>query len=207
MENYVLYSASPIEDLDPFGLFSSVKSVYYPEEIKKGGVLILWGGEDIGTGIYGQEPNKMCLSKEASARDKRELRLINAALVNDVPIIGICRGAQLLCAAAGGTLAQHIDGHGRPHTVTLHDEFDEEITCNSSHHQMMIPPDSAKILASSPGTTGIDKDNKAVRYERVNEVVYFPVFNALGIQPHPEWPNCPKPFVDYCVRKIKEYLL
>lgn len=133
--------------------------------------------------------------------------MVNEPIEVRIKSLTITTLSQLLCAAAGGTLAQHIDGHGRPHTVTLHDEFDAEITCNSSHHQMMIPPDSAKILASSPSTTGIDKNNQAVRYERVNEVVYFPVFNALGIQPHPEWPNCPKPFVEYCVRKIKEYLL
>lgn len=207
MTKLTLYSASGGEGKDPFGLFSTVKTINNPEDIKPGGVLLLWGGEDIGTSLYGQKPNKMCLAEKPSSRDKRELLLINAALINDVPIIGICRGAQLLCAAAGGSLAQHIDNHGRTHDVQLHDEFDVVIQCNSSHHQMMIPPKSAKILASSPSTTGIDEDNQAITYDRVNEVVYFPALNALGIQPHPEWLNCPKPFVDYCVRKIKEYLL
>jgi len=72
---------------------------------------------------------------------------------------------------------------------------------------MMIPPPSAKILATSPSTYGIGEHNEMINYDRVNEVVYFPNLHALGIQPHPEWTNCPKEFMDYCKRKIKEYLL
>ena len=122
-------------------------------------------------------------------------------------MIGICRGAQLLCAMAGGKLAQHIEGHGRSHAVTLHDEGDAKIYCNSSHHQMMLPPSSAVVLASAASTTGLNQHNEAVKHERVNEVVWFPSINALGIQPHPEWTSCSQDFIDYCNRKIKQYIL
>ena len=47
------------DNSNPFGhgLFNSVVTVHTSEEVKDG-VLILWGGEDIGTSLYGQQPNK-----------------------------------------------------------------------------------------------------------------------------------------------------
>jgi putative glutamine amidotransferase len=201
-----LYSASYGED-DPFGLFDSVTVVKRLTDLQPDGALILWGGEDIAPEIYGEVPNHTVFAHKKSKRDSEEMEYIHRAVNLNIPIIGICRGAQLVCAMAGGTLAQHIEGHGRSHMVTLHDEDDVVVQCNSSHHQMMLPPASAVVLASSSGTVGFDQYNRAVKHPRVNEVVYFPVINALGIQPHPEWANCPQVFVDYCVRKIKEHLL
>ena len=193
---------------DCFGLFETEEFVNDPSQITgKDECLILWGGEDIATSIYGENPNKHVYNKYPSARDLREMKLVNKAIELNVPIIGICRGAQLLCAMAGGTLAQHIEGHGGSHPVTLDDEDGSVIRCNSSHHQMMLPPPSAKILATSEYVTGIDEHNKPIKYDRANEVVWFPNIKALGIQPHPEWTNCPKDFVDYCIRKIREYIL
>jgi gamma-glutamyl-gamma-aminobutyrate hydrolase PuuD len=202
-----LLSASFYELTDPFNIFNSVEAINTINDIKPGTCLILWGGEDIATEIYGEKPNRLVYAEKKSSRDEREIAYIHQAIKHDVPIIGICRGAQLMCAVDGGKLAQHIDGHGKHHMVTLHDEEDVEIRTNSSHHQMMMPRAGNKILATSNGTTGIDANNQAIKHERVNEVVYFPVLNGIGIQGHPEWNNCPQEFVDYCTRKIKEYLL
>lgn len=203
-----LYSASWNETQDPFNIFSCTQVVDKVEQLQANkGVLILWGGEDISPQIYGERPNRHVYASIPSERDQFEMQLIKRAIELDMPIIGVCRGAQLLCAMAGGKLAQHIEGHGRSHAVTLHDEGDVVLTCNSSHHQMMLPPSNAKILASSEGTVGVNQFNQIVRHDRVNEVVYFPLVKGLGIQPHPEWDNCPRDFVDYCTRKIKEYLV
>lgn len=72
---------------------------------------------------------------------------------------------------------------------------------------MMIPPKGSIVLAASEPTMGINQHNEVVKHDKVNEVVYFPHVRGLGIQPHPEWDDCPQEFIDYCVRKIKEYLL
>lgn len=193
-------------DFDPFNLFDEVVNVTTTEDIYNG-VLVLWGGEDIGTKLYGEHPNKYTQEANPSERDTREMLYIQTAIKRGVPILGICRGAQLACVAAGGKLAQHINNHGTSHKVTLEDEGGSVTYCNSSHHQMMLPPKDAMILATAAHTTGIDQWNDEITYPYVTEVAYFPNIKALGIQAHPEWSNCTRPFVDYCIRKIKEYLL
>lgn len=190
-----------------FGIFQNVVYVNSINEVKDADALVLWGGEDIGTEIYGQKANHYVFRTKKSERDIKEIAMVREAIKNQIPIIGICRGAQLLCALAGGSLVQHIGGHGHTHDVTLHDEENKVIQCNSSHHQMMLPPPNAKILATSKETSGVGQHNELLRIPKVFEVVYFPNMKGLGIQPHPEWTSCPQEFINYCVRKIKEYLL
>jgi gamma-glutamyl-gamma-aminobutyrate hydrolase PuuD len=203
----ILYSPDNFETKDPFGIFEEVVHITHKNQLKTDGVLILWGGEDIGTKLYNEEPNKWVSNEYPSKRDLFEIELITEAISKGIPIIGICRGAQLLCVSAGGKLMQHINNHNGTHKVTLHDEGGSVIACNSAHHQMMIPNKSAKILASATETTGNDQYNTYSVIDEVPEVVYFPLIKALGIQAHPEWNNCPRDFVAYCTRKIKEYLL
>lgn len=200
-----LYSPSYLDD--PFNLFDEVIRIKKITDIKPDGCVILWGGEDIYPGIYNQKPNMLVNAYKLSARDKFEMEIINHCIKMDIPMIGICRGAQLLCCMAGGKLLQHIEDHGFSHNLVLHDEGDVVITCNSSHHQMMQPPTSAKILATAKEpTNGLNEHNNFCFVPKVNEVVWFPTIRALGIQPHPEWTNSPAVFNSYCQRKVKEYI-
>ncbi|POX54037.1 gamma-glutamyl-gamma-aminobutyrate hydrolase [Streptomyces sp. Ru71] len=72
--------------------------------------LVVAGGPDVDPARYGarREPRT---GPPATERDAWELALIEAALASDTPLLGICRGMQLLNVALGGTLTQHIDGH------------------------------------------------------------------------------------------------
>lgn len=72
--------------------------------------LVVAGGPDVEPERYGaeREPRTGPPSRE---RDTWELALIRAALDSGTPLLGICRGMQLLNVALGGTLVQHIDGH------------------------------------------------------------------------------------------------
>ncbi|WP_247706883.1 gamma-glutamyl-gamma-aminobutyrate hydrolase family protein [Streptomyces liliiviolaceus] len=72
--------------------------------------LVIAGGPDVDPSRYGAERDPRC-GPEARARDGWELALIEAALASGTPLLGICRGMQLLNVALGGTLVQHIDGH------------------------------------------------------------------------------------------------
>ncbi|GAA1415870.1 gamma-glutamyl-gamma-aminobutyrate hydrolase family protein [Streptomyces thermospinosisporus] len=82
--------------------------------------LVIAGGPDIEPVHYGAEPDPRT-GPPARARDAWELALIRAALKRELPLLGICRGMQLLNVALGGTLVQHIDGHaGTPGVFGRH---------------------------------------------------------------------------------------
>ena len=203
----ILFSADSYK-YDPFSLFDKVEQVKRVEDLpKENSAVILWGGTDIPPKLYGEKPNKFVINHYESSRDVFEIQLVKYCLKHQIPLIGICRGAQLICALTGGKLVQHIEEHGRSHKVTLHDEGDAVLTCNSSHHQMMVPGPGSRILATAEGTVGLNQDNHGINIPRVNEVVVWPALKAIGIQAHPEWDNCPTTFVDYCARKVKEYIL
>ena len=76
--------------------------------------LLLTGGRDIDARIYGAEPHELNELGDAG-RDRVELALARAALDRAVPILGICRGMQLLNIARGGGIEQHLDDPGSAH--------------------------------------------------------------------------------------------
>ena len=77
--------------------------------------LIITGGRDIEPSAYGHDPHP-ATDEPARDRDAWELALLRAALHRHMPVLGICRGAQILNVALGGTLHQHLpDVIGRNH--------------------------------------------------------------------------------------------
>ncbi len=77
--------------------------------------LLLLPGPDIDPALYSAEPHPFSRGINP-ARDRAELALLEAALDDELPVFGICRGAQLLNILHGGTLHQHLPdliGHHR----------------------------------------------------------------------------------------------
>jgi len=78
--------------------------------------LILCGGPDLDPALYGQQPVP-ATTAVTPERDAAELALVRAALHLELPVLGICRGMQLINVAHGGSLVQHLpdavghDGH------------------------------------------------------------------------------------------------
>jgi putative glutamine amidotransferase len=69
--------------------------------------LIFSGGSDLGPDLYGQDPHPETFGIH-EARDRAELKLLEAALERDMPVLAICRGSQVLNVARGGDLVQHL---------------------------------------------------------------------------------------------------
>ncbi|MCG5433776.1 gamma-glutamyl-gamma-aminobutyrate hydrolase family protein [Mycobacterium sp. MYCO198283] len=77
--------------------------------------LVLTGGRDVDPACYGQDPHP-ATDEPGRDRDAFEVALVAGALRRGLPVLGICRGAQVLNVALGGTLHQHLPdvvGHAR----------------------------------------------------------------------------------------------
>ncbi|HEV2999199.1 MAG TPA: gamma-glutamyl-gamma-aminobutyrate hydrolase family protein [Solirubrobacteraceae bacterium] len=72
--------------------------------------LLVSGGPDIDPCLYGEPPHPK-LGPTDVGLDRFEIGLVRRALERDLPLLGICRGAEVLNVARGGTLVQHVDGH------------------------------------------------------------------------------------------------
>lgn len=149
-------------------------------------ILCLTGGDDISPSWYGGVLHSSTRPNQYRDKFDKECVVAYAGL----PKVGICRGAQFLCAWTGGYLLQDIPDHG----VGTHKVVDlrsgEIMHVNSLHHQACVPNAHAEIL-----TKAVDKVPWFVtpkgHTESLNvdiiEAFYLPEFNALGVQWHPEF--------------------
>jgi putative glutamine amidotransferase len=103
--------------------------------------LLVVGGNDIAPTHYGQEPH-VSIGALSPRRDAVELALVRRAVARDVPLLGICRGVQVLNVAEGGTLIQDI-----PSAVTSDLRHSINQPKNQIAHDIVIAP--ATRLASS----------------------------------------------------------
>jgi hypothetical protein len=92
-------------------LFTHKKSIR--DDFKDIDCLLLWGGEDIHPSFYREAPHPRNETQQAapSERDIHEWKAMLYCKAHNIPMIGVCRGAQFLCVFAGGKLAQDVDRH------------------------------------------------------------------------------------------------
>ena len=174
-------------------------------------LILFGGGEDISPSLYEEPPSKHSDAKESlSQRDIFEAGIFAYAKANGIPMLGICRGAQLLCALSGGKVVQHVYGHSQLHLITTKEG--DKFPSSSVHHQMMYPfeIDHLTIAWSSNKLSKeyVLNDQKTVdQLPSEPEIVYFPKTKSLGIQGHPEYMSEETPFVKYTQQLVRRYLL
>lgn len=96
--------------------------------------LLVVGGNDVDPALYGREPHPQN-GEVSPRRDSVELAVVRRALERDVPLLGICRGIQVLNVARGGTLVQHL---ADVMDVTPHRRSDAEF----GEHDVVTEPGS-----------------------------------------------------------------
>jgi putative glutamine amidotransferase len=153
--------------------------------------IVFTGGSDIDPSYYGEQPHPQ--TRIRPDRDRAELMLLQAAIDRRLPMLGICRGLQLMAVGNGGRLHQHVPDLGhrddRPkthpeygqHPVILtpgsqaHAIVGQQIMVHSfHHHQGVADPGRLQITGRSP------QDGLA----EVVEDLSLPF--AIGTQWHPE---------------------
>jgi putative glutamine amidotransferase len=98
--------------------------------------ICLSGGPDLDPTAYGAPERHLELGPTEPSLDEFEIALTKLALARDMPILAVCRGAQALNVACGGTLHQHIPGHRQPEPAT-HTTHDVQIAARSRLHRIM----------------------------------------------------------------------
>ncbi|OMI41371.1 gamma-glutamyl-gamma-aminobutyrate hydrolase family protein [Streptomyces sparsogenes] len=148
--------------------------------------LVIAGGPDVEPLRYGAEPHERT-GPPARERDAWELALIDAALAAGLPLLGICRGMQLLNVALGGTLVQHLEGHVGPPGVFEHHEIKpvpgtllaritpDAVSVPTYHHQAVDRLGEGLVVSAHATVDG------------TVEAVELPGSGfTLGVQWHPE---------------------
>lgn len=155
--------------------------------------LMLAGGADVDPASYGAKPHEQTKGSWPE-RDRFELALTHAALERDMPVLGICRGMQMLNVACGGTIDQHLpdslghEGHRRtPGTFGDHDVRLEPgslaeraaggspVPVKSHHHQ------GVGELGQELAVTGWSEPDQVIEAIELPGRQY-----ALGVLWHPE---------------------
>lgn len=195
----------PFEEM---GLFSKYYATSNPNNLTKEDCLVVWGGGDISPTLYKREVSKHTYAThKLSDRDIIEWQLMKRAKELGIPIIGICRGAQMLCALTGGFLIQDVTNHGRSHPVITNDG--QQFLVSSLHHQMLYPfeVDHLMVAQSAPAISEHYMDvNTPVEVPVEPEFVYFPKEKGIAIQWHPEFMDVDCEANTYLKGKLKELL-
>lgn len=169
--------------------------------------LLIAGGADVNPELYGDVAHETTDSPRVS-RDETEIRLYQRAREISMPVLGVCRGLQIMAVAHGGSLHQHLPevstlAHKKPpfvfvnHEATLATESkigeiygQSSITVNSFHHQAVKDPGDLTVTGwASDGTIEVCENSDAVF--------------AVGVQWHPEHPDrreLDRPLIEAFVR-------
>lgn len=136
-------------------------------------IVVFSGGSDVNPIIYGEKPHPK--TRYDNERDKNSILLYHK--YEDKIKIGVCRGAQFLCAYTGGKLAQHIEGHTscRHEVIDLTSPSNITYTVLGDHHQACVHFGKGFFIEAISSNDGVVEAFSSAERK------------ILGVQFHPEW--------------------
>lgn len=177
---------------DPYVVDSSVQDRPDPSHIVRADGVLLLGGGDIDPTLYGVTGPVPELYGVDRAADEHAIAVVQEALDTDTPVLGICRGSQVVNVALGGTLVPHIE-NAQLHRDRERMFLDEEVR---------LAPDSrvAAWLGKTHATVrsghhqAVDEPGEGLRpvawaLDGVIEGIEHAHARVMGIQWHPEDPD------------------
>lgn len=174
--------------------------------------LLFTGGEDISPALYGEE--NVQSGWNSPRRDAVEKAAYEYAVKHKLPMVGICRGAQMICALSGGRLFQHVDHHTGRHEMITHDG--QVMDVSSLHHQMLRPAGNFELRAwSTPRSkqyVHASAEGKKVVLTKPDlgkdpEAVWYPDIKAYCIQGHPEFMHDDARAVAWFRNEVKQLIV
>ncbi len=191
---------------------SSIRLSDYPQYLDG---LVLQGGADISPQCYGEEPLQPDWAGDR-LRDAYEMELLHEFMEAGKPVLGICRGAQLINVAMGGTLYQDIATQYDNPAVHLHADYDKHIhaieweaTSSLTKHYpdntrggvVSIHHQAIKALGRGLRVEARGADDGLIEAIRLEGKPY-----VLGMQWHPEFHPPGSPNLLDCTPILDEFL-
>lgn len=178
---------------EPWVVDTSASTRPAPERVASADGVLLLGGGDMDPTLYGVTTPVPGLYGVDRAGDLHALDIVHASRSAATPVLGVCRGSQVLNVALGGTLLPHLEDSGLHRNMADGSFVDEKITLNpdswvsailkatsatvrSGHHQAIAQPGEG-LHAIAWGNDGV--------IEGIEHATWW----AKGVQWHPEDPD------------------
>jgi putative glutamine amidotransferase len=165
--------------------------------------LVLCGGDDVDARRWG-EANHATVQLVPAERDEYEIAFARTAVERGVPLLGVCRGSQIMNVALGGTLEQHVpDVPGR---VAHGDGASHEVDVEPGSVLARLAPPKRRVVNSfhhqAVGKLAPTLRVAARSVDGVVEAVEGPGAFCLGVQWHPEREGCDEPLGSALFREL-----
>lgn len=178
--------------------------------------LVLQGGADVSPRSYGEEP--LCSEWSGDrVRDTYEMELFHEFMEAKKPVLGICRGAQLINVALGGTLYQDIGRQVEGACAHVHADYDKHshgialeagsglagiYASSAERHVVSIHHQAINVLGKGLRVEARSVDDELIEAVRLDGRSY-----VVGLQWHPEFHPPGAPGLLDCTAILDEYLL
>lgn len=201
-----VYVVGPPADTRGFSKWLGRAGCFNANELSMADLVVFTGGHDVNPKLYGQAA--MAGTHFDDERDSADMAVYRECIDRRIPMLGICRGAQLLWVTQGGTLYQDVDNHNEGEHEIVYYPDNKRYLASSVHHQACYPGGAKEVRLLA--TCAESRTRSTPNYESLGSSIDFEMYafekkGIVGIQGHPEYEGWPE-YSALCIRVIKEFI-